>query len=773
MVVVAVAVARLCGQTTHAPVGAGSTNAPSATATDAAPDRVESVQIDLANGFFLRDFYDLALAEYQKYLDWFPTGGSVEEAMYRVAECQRGLEKLDAARAQYLAVQKAFPRGEYFARASFRLGEMESNTGRHAEALPFYREAVDRAESAATRLAANFYLARALMQLQRTAEAVPALQDLARTEKNNPYRAFALLELARIEESAQHPDEAQLLYAKAFEMEASPILRAEGGLKAGLLQMQARRWADAAALLEKVAKLDPAGDWVPHTNLNLLRCYYAGNQFVQVLRMVSDSKIHFSKETAAEVELLQAHSLRSLRKYAEAAAAYEQFGKHFPPHPAVENTAYERLICLFAIEWKTWEAEATAFMKAYPNSTGLPYVLYLTGDRAFRHKDYKAAATAYASVPLDKLTSAQAAEVLLRWAFSLRQTGMHLMAATVYDEFIKRFPTHELVANAVFQRGLAQQDGGIFQLALESYRQVVEKHPKAPEREGALYRLALLQGELQQYGGMRASFEQLGRDYPQSKYLPEAGYWSGWSLFEEKKYKEALPLLVQARQANATLYGAQCTSRIILARYFLGQRAELLKEVEGLPAGAAPLAPEIYEWLARRSATDDDHAAAERCFRKLIAHPAANAWRQAARWGLAKALASQAKWKEAIDTWEAYQKDYPAPPSSMPAKLELIHAYTAAKNYTRAQEIAEEVMKLQPEGGNNAQARMLLAEALADQKKFAEAGKYFLSVAVLYADPEITPRALSRAIQTFESAGETNQVLKLKQELKTKYPDYK
>ena len=69
---------------------AQSTNGISRVLTNDSFDQTEPVQLDLANGFFLREFYDLALAEYQKYLVWFPDGTAIEEVMYRIAECHRG-----------------------------------------------------------------------------------------------------------------------------------------------------------------------------------------------------------------------------------------------------------------------------------------------------------------------------------------------------------------------------------------------------------------------------------------------------------------------------------------------------------------------------------------------------------------------------------------------------------------------------------------------------------------------------------------------------------
>ena len=751
------------------------TNAPTSlpSASDAASDPIEEVVLDLANGFFLREFYDLALIEYEKYLAWFPDGPAAEEAMYRIAECYRGLGKPDVAREKHQATQKAFPNGSFYARASFHLGEIEWKEGRFENALRFYREAAKRAESPATRLAAHFCQVRALIQLKKNSEAVPALQDLAETEKENPYRGFALLELARLAEAAGQEAEARVLFTTAVDTDSSFLLRAEAGMKAGALAMKARQWAAALKILEKTRKIDPSGDWVPHANLNIARCHYQSDQYERALAHATDPKNRFPKGSEAELILLQSHALRLLKKYTEAARSYEQFLKDHPRHPAAESAAYERLICLAALDAKTWETEAAVFLKDRANAPVVPRIWRLRADRAFRRKDYAGAADAYARIVPEKLEVAIAPEILYRHGYSLAQTGAHEEAAKRFDEFVRRFPDHELAAGALFQKGLAEQQTGKPQDAIGSFSRIVERFVKSAEHEPALYHVALLQGELKKYDAMRAAFEQLSRDHPRSRFIQDAGYWTGWSFFEEKKYAEALPFLVHARKADPGAYGAQATSRIILANFHLEKRIELLKEADAMPARAEHLAPEIHDWLADESAKAGDHAAAERHYRKLIGHSAAAGWRQSARWGLAQNLAAQSKWKEAIETWESYQKDYSGPADSMLAKLELIRAYAAAKQYARSQEVAEEVMSLQREGRNNAQARFRLGEALSDQKKFAEAGKYFLSVAILYDDPELTPRALSRAAQAFESAGETHQALKLRRELKEKYPVYK
>ncbi|MDD2709476.1 MAG: tetratricopeptide repeat protein [Verrucomicrobiae bacterium] len=746
------------------------TNAP---APAAPPEQFEQTQFDLANGLFLRNAFDLAIIEYRKYLTWFPNGANTEEVLYRIAECLRNQGNTNDARAQFLAILNTFPKGAFFARTCFRLGEMETDNGHPEESLLHYQQASERAESPETRLAALFYQARTLLQLQRSKEALPVLKELARVEKQNPYRGFALLETARIKEAANELDEARIFYTKAFETDSSALLRAEAGMKAGQLEMNAGHWPPAVNLFEQLSQMDPGGEWVPYSNLQLIRCAYRGDQFALVVRLANDVKRLFPQDAATEVDLLNAHALRALRKYNEAAAAYQQFIQRYPKNPAVENATAERLICLFAVDGKNWEAEAHLFLERWPKSESRPTILCLMGDRSFLRKDYQGAAGVYACVPLDKIPASRAAETVFRHGFSLLQMGQYKQSVEVFNHFLKRFPGHEWSANVLLLRGEAEQQGGRLAAAAGTFSQYVERYPRAADRENVLYRAALLNGGLKRYSAMRAAFHQLLRDYPQTRFASEAVYWTGWSFFEEKKYTDAIPFLTQARQANSKQYGAQTTSRLIICHYQLGQRVKLLKEVDALPPDSTPQAPEIYEYLARQSAQDGDPVAAERNYRRLLAHPGAGTFRQSARWGLAKSLAAQNKWKNAIDAWESYQTDYPDLGASIPAKLELIPAYAAAGNLAKAQETAEDVMRLQPEGVNNAQARFRLGEAFAEQKKFADAGKYYISVGLLYNDPDLAPRSLAKAIRCFENTGDTNQVARLRQELKAKYPDFR
>ncbi len=66
-------------------------------------------------------------------------------------------------------------------------------------------------------------------------------------------------------------------------------------------------------------------------------------------------------------------------------------------------------------------------------------------------------------------------------------------------------------------------------------------------------------------------------------------------------------------------------------------------------------------------------------------------------------------------------------------------------------------MTLQPEGRVNAQARLLAGDVEVERQQFEEAGKAFMSVALLYDDPEITPQALAKAAKAYQKAGKPDR----------------
>lgn len=81
-------------------------------------------------------------------------------------------------------------------------------------------------------------------------------------------------------------------------------------------------------------------------------------------------------------------------------------------------------------------------------------------------------------------------------------------------------------------------------------------------------------------------------------------------------------------------------------------------------------------------------------------------------------------------------------------------------------------MRLQPEGRVNAEARLLAGDVQVERGRFEDAGKAFMSVALLYDDATITPRALQKAAFAYEKAGKQAEAARASEQLRTKYPEF-
>src|SRR5438552_1103827 len=99
---------------------------PRARDSDAAPAETESPdrrQLDYANALFLRKLYDLAVPEYEKYLDQYPVARGRASVYFFLGECHRALNRPGAARKSFQKVLDDYGESEIAGPAAYSLAE--------------------------------------------------------------------------------------------------------------------------------------------------------------------------------------------------------------------------------------------------------------------------------------------------------------------------------------------------------------------------------------------------------------------------------------------------------------------------------------------------------------------------------------------------------------------------------------------------------------------------------------------------------------------------
>jgi TolA-binding protein len=182
--------------------------------------------------------------------------------------------------------------------------------------------------------------------------------------------------------------------------------------------------------------------------------------------------------------------------------------------------------------------------------------------------------------------------------------------------------------------------------------------------------------------------------------------------------------------------------------------------------------PEVLEWLGIEYYNEKNYGAAEKYLSALGKIDNRGGVKPDFLFYLGDAATKLKNLPEAEDAFGKYLQIAKDPAGKAKVLLTLGAVKIGAHKPDDAQKIAEEIMKLQPEGRVNAEARLLAGDVQLERGNFDDAGKAFIGVALLYDDPAITPRALDKAASAYQRAGKADEADRLVRELRERYPNY-
>ena len=166
-------------------------------------------------------------------------------------------------------------------------------------------------------------------------------------------------------------------------------------------------------------------------------------------------------------------------------------------------------------------------------------------------------------------------------AQTLVSDGNGVAGRALIDSVIaKTPPTSQLYPQALFWRATLAANAAD---AESDYKHIVVDYPLAPQAEDALLRLAQLELARGDRDGALNHLQRIPRDYPRSKSLARASYWTARVLFE----KNDIP---NACAANANALAQADVSEVELRNQiqYQGQRCPAPAAVATTTAAAAP-----------------------------------------------------------------------------------------------------------------------------------------------------------------------------------------
>ena len=739
-----------------------------------APDPAKN-QLAIADGLYIRKLYDLAAPEYEKYLGQYPNDSGRASAMYRLADCYGLLGQQEPALNTYRMLIEDIGSGEYVGSAAFRLASHEFDKRNFSDAATLYEKAFTNARTPEVKLTARYYQAKCLELSGKKSDAKTAYQDVAKTPGKNPYRDAARLSLAYYALENNQRQEAFDLFNDLGRDAVKPVVKAEAFTRAGVLASDLKQKDKADQLLRAAIALNVEGKWKQVAELELMKLQYEGDKFAQVLDSYAKSTNSPGDETRPSIMLLVANSYRQLGKHQKALELYNQLIRIYPNAPEAYDARYQKLVSLDALKDPSLVQEVDSYLATGPSKERADKSKLLKAQALFQLNRYEPAARLYLELTNSSLPDPYKADCFYAAGYAFLLLKDNQSATHAFSGLINKYPKHKMASKALLKRAILYQEAKNFPAAVTDFNRIISDYSTSAETEAALLQKGLTLGQQGDYGQMTATFRQLLKTYPNTTGAAQAYYWIGWAAFEAKKYQDAVAPLVKARELNANEFTERSSLRLMLCYQSLLKKAEAAKEVDDFlkkDADKTSMVADVCRWLGTEFYNENNYGQAAK-YLGLTAKDIEPVKVDKSVWFmLAKSRNELKDYPDAIEAANHFLEAATEPADRSQGFLALGSAQLGAGQLDAAQKSAEQALTLQPEGRFNAEARMQLGDVESSRGNYENAARSYMSVAVLYEDPEVTPRALEHAYEAFQKAGNQPQATKTLSELKTRFPNY-
>lgn len=458
-------------------------------ASAAAPD-AELRDYLSANGLLNRGLYELAAAEYGKFLSAHSEHEKAPVARYGLAVCYFRLKRHDEAlrEAQPLRGRSGF---EFAAEVETLAGQCLLSAGKHSEALEAFDRVVKKherhelADDAAAgaveaafqagryedaRTRSNAFISRwsesplaervtflgcmASVNLHDYPAATAALADHLKRHPKGPFADQASLLLAQCQHRSGAVEQAAMQYAAVARNKTSHYIdEALYGL--GLLLQQQGRPAEAGEALDRLLKEFPESRLTTAARLARGRSWFEAGKLEEASQSFEKALKAGGDQEAEAAYWLAKCKLRA-GDYEDAARAFKQAIDRFPNHELQPEMHYDRAVALLRAE-KTDRALTAleAFRETYPRHAMVPEALRLMAITHHQRGAYDRSAEACAAFLEQFRDHPSAGGIVFLAAENEFLSGHYEPAVAGYRRYLKDFAAQADAMNARFRLGLA------------------------------------------------------------------------------------------------------------------------------------------------------------------------------------------------------------------------------------------------------------------------------------------------------------------------------
>lgn len=764
---------------------------------------VEDV-LSYADLLFSREQFSLAAQQYSVFIQENPQSPNLQIAWFRLGECYLKVNQVEDAITSFNFLINEYKRGPFVGSAAYRLAVLRFNSKDYRNALAYFKKAKDELTNEEAKLQAQFYFARSLQLTRQPREALGEFEEImaAKPAAENPFYERCMLESARLAFELGDTAKALEQFKSLAETATTQEFKEEAIVRGGLLAAEAGETEASEELLNQALRFSDTSPWKNLAQVGAIFNAFTREDYDRVIGLYNTGAYSAPDESRAKMLLIVGHSFRLKGDLDSAARLYALVEGKYPDQTEGIEAGYRRLQILHQQSDPMLPEVATRFArnqrKIDPDSFYIDMAWLMKAEwhfiqaensasgagSDFAKKHFGDAADAYKQVRLDNVDEKFRETALYKQGWAEIESGDLQEGILSLSRFVSRHPQSAFASSALAKRAVAYQSQGDHQFALGDYQSIASRYQDAPEVEFSLQQIALIYAHQRKTTEMINAYNELLKKFPDTNGAGEAHYWIGVGYFDLEQHQQAIPNLEKGRELDPNL-DDQATLRLVICHYQLENIGKLGIEakryLDGEPEQAnddaakkrASIPRPVLEYLGKKLAAENNYEDAE-YFLTVISTPDDPSQTAASTWKLiAECRQKLKKHVEAITAYDHFLLQTERPSERAIAYLERGTSQFCLRDFENARNSAQESLRSQKEGRTNAEARILLGDIGAAEGNLEEAAREYLVVSQIFSDPEVTPKALAKAINAYQSLGNRDQAQELQNELSAQFPNYR
>jgi len=745
-----------------------------------------SDRMQFADGLYTRKMYDLAVKEYALIIKSFPGRENNDAATFRLAESLRLQGKTTAAGHFYARIVVDYKTSDFRLRAAYRRARLYMDSDDFESAAAHFEVILRENPPPDLAAAALYYLGESQLETGASDKADKTFARVIEKYRNTMFYTHALMHRGDIyrdkwikeTEDGKKNDalaEKSLNFFKlALEKKVSDRIAAEALFQMAEIRFRQLKFEQSTEYYHQLMTQYPEDERSATARMQAAWSAANAGLHAEALNLAEKALADPEVKSKDEWLYIKANARRQLMQNRDAVKTYLTLLIKYPKSRFAISSRYEISVSYFKMGKYNDAIHHAELIRITPELKS--DVCWLLAESFAAIDKSSEAIQYYRMVIRDAPRSQRAADAIYRMAHQLQKQGAFREASQSYNKLVTEFPKSPQAPQALYASAFSLEQAKAYDEAARDWRRLTTDYPENELVQEALYRKAMCEIRLERRETATASLDELLRRFPENRFSAEAYYWKGMLLYEMKQFSPAESSLRTAMQKSSReelKNDATFQLGLVLQKLNRPQEAaDLFQTLLNSPQ-SIKFSPALLEWLATYYDNKKLYQKSVQAASLLVKTAEEPAWQQS---GLVLRGRAQDKLKRKTEALASYKKALEIQVNTRyasEAALKLGKISLASKDSVGAVSYFKlATAKATPENELSVRARAFFglgrAADLGGNK--ADAARYYMSVAILYDDPELVPESLYRAAAAYKALGRKDDCNKTAHELTKRYP---